>query len=114
MILPVPCKAILLTSSPVKQSMSSRFLVSIRERDPVNFSFPSLLALLLFSLSSAAVLRICELSFWKNPDGWESRIREPFGLTMAAFNPTVMSVELAIKEELPASFLADEKAGKQN
>ena len=48
------------------------------------------------------------------PDGWESRIREPFGLTMAAFNPTVMGVELAIKEELPASFLADEKAGKQN
>ena len=91
--------------------MSSRFLVSLRERDPVKFSFTSLLALLLFSLSSAAVLRICDLSFWKNPDGWESRIREPFGLTMAACNPKVMSVELAIKEGLPASLVANEKAG---
>ncbi|KAK7683687.1 hypothetical protein QCA50_013063 [Cerrena zonata] len=38
------------------------------------------------------------------PDGWQSHVRTPFGLTMAAFNPVVMSVELGIKEELPAAF----------
>lgn len=48
------------------------------------------------------------------PDGWQSRIRTPFGLTMAEFNPVVMSVELGIKEELPAAFLEGEKGVKQN
>ncbi|THH09015.1 heme-thiolate peroxidase [Phellinidium pouzarii] len=33
------------------------------------------------------------------PDGWESRIRDPFGLTFAAFNRTVFRVELGIDEK---------------
>lgn len=32
------------------------------------------------------------------PDGWESRIRDPWGLTLAAFNRTVFRVELGIDE----------------
>ncbi|KAI5119462.1 hypothetical protein M0805_007196 [Coniferiporia weirii] len=32
------------------------------------------------------------------PDGWESRVRDPFGLTFAAFNRTVFRIELGIKE----------------
>lgn len=32
------------------------------------------------------------------PDGWESRIRAPWGLTMAKFNATVLPVELAVDE----------------
>lgn len=31
------------------------------------------------------------------PDGWESRVREPFGLTFAKFNLTVFRVELGIE-----------------
>ncbi|OCB87321.1 chloroperoxidase-like protein [Sanghuangporus baumii] len=30
------------------------------------------------------------------PDGWESRVRDPFGLTFAKFNSTVFRVELGI------------------
>ncbi|KAL4251055.1 chloroperoxidase family protein [Abortiporus biennis] len=37
------------------------------------------------------------------PDGWQSRITHPMGLTIAEFNSTVFKVELGIKEELPAS-----------
>lgn len=32
------------------------------------------------------------------PEGWESRVRNPFGLTLAAFNSTVLGVELGIDE----------------
>ena len=32
------------------------------------------------------------------PDGWEPRIREPWGLTFAAFNRIVFRVELGIDE----------------
>jgi len=32
------------------------------------------------------------------PDGWESRIRDPWGLTLAAFNRTVFRVELGTDE----------------
>ncbi|KAG9307986.1 Chloroperoxidase [Chiua virens] len=32
------------------------------------------------------------------PEGWESRVRKPFGLTFLAFNFTVLPVELGIKE----------------
>ncbi|KAH8112824.1 chloroperoxidase-like protein [Phellopilus nigrolimitatus] len=32
------------------------------------------------------------------PDGWESRVRDPFGLTFAAFNCTIFHVELGIGE----------------
>ena len=35
------------------------------------------------------------------PDGWESRIRAPFGLTLGAFNRTVLRVELGIDESTP-------------
>ncbi|KAI0089396.1 chloroperoxidase-like protein [Irpex rosettiformis] len=35
------------------------------------------------------------------PDGWQSRIRHPFGLTLTEFNSTVLPVEFGIKEELP-------------
>lgn len=33
------------------------------------------------------------------PDGWESRIRERMGLTMATFNRTVLRVELGTDEK---------------
>ena len=32
------------------------------------------------------------------PEGWESRIRKPFGLTIASFQPTVLRVEFGIDE----------------
>ena len=32
------------------------------------------------------------------PDGWEPRIRDPWGLTLAAFNRIVFRVELGIDE----------------
>lgn len=32
------------------------------------------------------------------PEGWESRVRQPYGLTMLAFNGTVMPVEWGIRE----------------
>lgn len=35
------------------------------------------------------------------PDGWQPRIRHPFGLTSAEFNTTVLPVEFGIVEELP-------------
>ncbi|TFY63855.1 heme-thiolate peroxidase [Rhodofomes roseus] len=34
------------------------------------------------------------------PDGWQPRIRNPGGLTMATFQTTVIKVELGIKEEV--------------
>lgn len=33
------------------------------------------------------------------PEGWESRVRRPFGLTLATFNRTVLKVELGIDEK---------------
>ncbi|EGO01127.1 hypothetical protein SERLA73DRAFT_179182 [Serpula lacrymans var. lacrymans S7.3] len=33
------------------------------------------------------------------PSGWESRIRQPYGLTMCNFNKTVLAVEFGIKEK---------------
>jgi hypothetical protein len=33
------------------------------------------------------------------PDGWESRVREPYGLTMTHFNKTVLTVELGVREK---------------
>ncbi|CAA7266277.1 unnamed protein product [Cyclocybe aegerita] len=33
------------------------------------------------------------------PEGWESRARKPFGLTMATFNRTVLKVEMGISEK---------------
>ena len=33
-------------------------------------------------------------------DNWEPRIRAPYGLTMAAFNATVLPVELGVKRKL--------------
>jgi len=45
------------------------------------------------------------------PEGWQSRIRHPFGLTIAAFNSTVFKVELGVKEELPGALDA---AAKKN
>ncbi|KAG1769790.1 Chloroperoxidase [Suillus occidentalis] len=33
------------------------------------------------------------------PDGWESRVREPYGLTMLHFNKTVLAVEFGVREK---------------
>ncbi|KAI0791556.1 Chloroperoxidase [Irpex lacteus] len=35
------------------------------------------------------------------PDGWQPRIRHPFGLTLTEFNATVLRVEFGIEDELP-------------
>ncbi|KZV72559.1 Cloroperoxidase [Peniophora sp. CONT] len=34
------------------------------------------------------------------PDGWEPRVRDRFGLTMAKFNMTVMPVEMGVRDEV--------------
>ncbi|ETW77439.1 chloroperoxidase 4, partial [Heterobasidion irregulare TC 32-1] len=34
------------------------------------------------------------------PDGWESRVREPMGLTIAVFNKTVLGIEMGVEEEI--------------
>ena len=34
------------------------------------------------------------------PDGWESRVREPMGLTIALFNKTVLGIEMGVEEEI--------------
>ncbi|OJA15798.1 hypothetical protein AZE42_10993 [Rhizopogon vesiculosus] len=33
------------------------------------------------------------------PDGWESRVRQPYGLTMMHFNKTVLAVEFGVREK---------------
>ncbi|OBZ76317.1 putative sterigmatocystin biosynthesis peroxidase stcC [Grifola frondosa] len=38
------------------------------------------------------------------PEGWQPRIRHPMGLTMTAFQLTVLRVELGIREEVDGSF----------
>ncbi|PFH51178.1 hypothetical protein AMATHDRAFT_143332 [Amanita thiersii Skay4041] len=39
------------------------------------------------------------------PDGWESRVRKPMGLTIAAFNTTVMRVAFGVNEKKAAAAL---------
>ncbi|THH08875.1 heme-thiolate peroxidase [Bondarzewia mesenterica] len=34
------------------------------------------------------------------PEGWESRVREPMGLTLAAFQGQVLGIEMGVEEEL--------------
>ena len=34
------------------------------------------------------------------PDGWESHVREPMGLTIAVFNKTVLGIEMDVEEEI--------------
>jgi hypothetical protein len=36
------------------------------------------------------------------PEGWEPKIRSPYGLTIGAFNKTVLRVELGVKEPKPS------------
>lgn len=36
----------------------------------------------------------------KFAENWEPRIRAPYGLTMAAFNATVLPVEMGVKKKL--------------
>jgi len=43
------------------------------------------------------------------PEGWQPRIRHPFGLTIAEFNNTVLRVELGVKEGVAA----EKVTGKQ-
>lgn len=33
------------------------------------------------------------------PEGWESRVRQPYGLTLTHFNKLVLAVELGIREK---------------
>ncbi|KAG2058107.1 Cloroperoxidase [Suillus hirtellus] len=33
------------------------------------------------------------------PEGWESRVREPYGLTLTHFNKTVLAVEFGVREK---------------
>ena len=37
------------------------------------------------------------------PEGWEPRVRNPWGLTITKFNQTVLAVELGINEKSAAS-----------
>jgi hypothetical protein len=47
------------------------------------------------------------------PDGWESRILQPYGLTMAAFNRTVLPLEFSINEDKYRATLAAETSTAQ-
>ena len=49
------------------------------------------------------------LSEERLPEGWESRVRKPYGLTMLAFNSTVLPVEFGIRE---ADWAGDAKQNK--
>ena len=40
------------------------------------------------------------------PEGWESKVRKPLGLTFAAFNTTVIPLELQTDEKAAAKELA--------
>ena len=42
------------------------------------------------------------------PDGWESRILKPYGLTVASFNTVVLPVEFGINEKKYQAKLAAE------
>lgn len=51
------------------------------------------------------------------PEGWESRVRKPYGLTFTHFNFTVLPVEFGIREAdwaADAKQLADSKAAREN
>jgi hypothetical protein len=43
-------------------------------------------------------------------EGWEPKIRSPFGLTIGAFNKTVLQVELGVKEPKPNKATAEADA----
>lgn len=45
------------------------------------------------------------------PDGWESHILKPYGLTLASFNATVLPVELGVNEKKYKANLATESKG---
>ncbi|PCH36879.1 chloroperoxidase-like protein [Wolfiporia cocos MD-104 SS10] len=47
------------------------------------------------------------------PDGWQPRIRRPWGLTLTEFQLTVLPVEFGIKEEVEDAFRLS-KEGKKN
>lgn len=44
------------------------------------------------------------------PEGWESRVRKPMGLTVATFNKTVLKVEMGISEKKYKAKRAAEEA----
>lgn len=44
------------------------------------------------------------------PKGWEPKIRTPYGLTIGAFNKTVLQVELGIKEPEPSAEALEQAA----
>lgn len=46
------------------------------------------------------------------PDGWESRILRPYGLTFATFNRTVLKVEFGVDEKKHRAKLAAESGGE--
>jgi hypothetical protein len=46
------------------------------------------------------------------PEGWESRIRQPHGLTMATFNKTILAVAFRVREKDWAE-MAQEEAKAQ-
>jgi len=46
------------------------------------------------------------------PDGWESRILRPYGLTVATFNSTVLKVEFGVNEKKYRAKLAAESSGE--
>lgn len=51
------------------------------------------------------------------PEGWESRVRKPYGLTFAYFNFTVLPVEFGIREldwAAEAKQLAEGKAARES
>jgi len=59
-------------------------------------------------LSSATLLtafggRVSDLESFlideRLPDGWESRIRKPYGMTFATFNTTILKTEFGVSEK---------------
>lgn len=46
------------------------------------------------------------------PEGWESRIRQPHGLTMTTFNKTILGVEFRVREKDWAEMAQEEAKAK--
>lgn len=48
------------------------------------------------------------------PEGWEPRVRKPYGLTIAAFNTVVVPLELSTAKELAAMAQNENEGQNQN
>ncbi|THH09789.1 heme-thiolate peroxidase [Bondarzewia mesenterica] len=95
-----------LTAADLSRLMSKRRAESMKHNGQFSLStFHKL-----FASSNSATLvtvfggRVDDLRTWlleeRLPEGWESRVRQSMGLTIAAFQGPVLGVEMGVEEEL--------------